>query len=110
MRLSFLAFATVLSVAEGAALRGLIDEMEEENNFDAERSIAADSPSEEQSDGADVDSRPFLHTRPRKADLPLFSRVLETLDYKYDEDEYERCEGDCDDDDDCAKGLKCFQR
>ena len=97
MRLSFLAFATAISVAEGAALRGLIDEMEE-------------SPSEEKNGGADVDSRPFLHTRPRKADLPLFSRVLATLDYKDNEDEYDLCEGDCDKDDDCDDGLKCFQR
>lgn len=58
-----------------------------------------------------ADSRPFLKTRPRKADLPLFSRVLQSLDFKgNDRDEWDLCEGDCDRDRDCADGLICFQR
>lgn len=113
MRLSFLAFyATVVSVAEGSALRGLIDEVEGENSFDAEsRTSTADSPPEQQRKKTeDVDSRPFLHERPRKADLPLFSRILASLDYRKNVNEYDLCEGDCDENDDCANGLKCFQR
>jgi len=58
-----------------------------------------------------VDSRPLLKTHPRKADLPLFSRVLQSLDFRgNDRDEYDLCEGDCDRDRDCADGLVCFQR
>ena len=114
MRLSFLAFyATVVSVAEGSALRGLIDEIEGENNLDAESRTGVDSAPEDQRkkrDAEDVDSRPFLHERPRKADLSLFSRVLQSLDYRTSVSEYGLCEGDCDNDDDCDKGLKCFQR
>ena len=64
------------------------------------------------SDAADVfDSRPFLKTHPRKSDLPLVSRVLQSLDFRgNDQDEWGLCEGDCDKDGDCAKGLICFQR
>ena len=58
-----------------------------------------------------VDSRPLLKTHPRKADQPLFSRVLQSLDFRgNDRDEYDLCEGDCDLDQDCANGLVCFQR
>ena len=114
MRLSFLAFyATVVSVAEGSALRGLIDEMEGENNFDAESGTGtADSPPEQQRKKTEeVDSRPFLHERPGKADLSLFSRVLASLDYVNNGgNDYDLREGDCDENDDCANGLKCFQR
>ena len=103
MRLSFLAFfATVVSAAEGSALRGLDnDETEGQSSFDAERRIAADE---------DVDSRPFLHVRPPRA-RTLLARVLQSLDFiGNDIDDYERCEGDCDEDDDCDDGLVCFQR
>ena len=124
MRLSFLPFfATVVSVAEGSALRGFdpfsdIDGTKGESSFDGESRIAADSPPEElgrrrnrvkDEDVDDVDSRPFLKTRPPKT-RTLLSRVLETLDYKDDVDEYDRCEGDCDEDKDCAGSLVCFQR
>lgn len=58
-----------------------------------------------------VDSYPLLKTHPRKAYLPLFSRVLQSLDFRgNDRDEYDLCEGDCDLDQDCADGLVCFQR
>ena len=62
-------------------------------------------------DSANVDSRPFLKTHPSKSDLPLFSRVLQSLDFRgNDRDEWGLCEGDCDRDRDCEDGLVCFQR
>ena len=62
-------------------------------------------------DSAGIDSRPFLKTHPRKSDLPLFSRVLQQLDFRgNDRDEWGLCEGDCDRDRDCEDGMICFQR
>ena len=73
--------------------------------------VVASTVSGAVADSADVDSRPFLKTHPRKSDLPLFSRVLQSLDFRgNDRDEWGLCEGDCDRDRDCEDGMICFQR
>mmetsp|Transcript_27316 Transcript_27316/g.63952 ORF Transcript_27316/g.63952 Transcript_27316/m.63952 type:complete len:309 (-) Transcript_27316:399-1325(-) len=73
--------------------------------------VSAATTRPEAADVDAVDSRPLLKTHPRTPDLPLFSRVLQSLDFRgNDRDEYDLCEGDCDRDQDCADGLVCFQR